>query len=106
VVQTALSVLSPSLRQEPFISYIIADGISSINRFEVPIALDRLRQEGAWVTTSESLTFQLIGSAGHPQFKIFSQFVKEQKDTTAEAGEVLLQGKPASTTGQLRSLKL
>lgn len=106
MTQTALSVLSTSLRQEPFDAYIIADGVSSSNNFEVSIALDRLRQEGAWVTTSESLGFQLISSAGHPQFKLFSQLIKDHKDTTTEAGEVLLQGKPASVTEQLRSLKL
>lgn len=106
VTQTALSVVSTSLRQEPFDAYIVADGISSSNNFEVSIALDHLRQEGAWVTTSESLGFQLISSASHPQFKLFSQLIKDQKDATTEAGEVLLQGKPASVTEQLRSLKL
>jgi hypothetical protein len=58
----------------------------------VPIVLDRLRQEGALVTTSESLGFQLVQSASHVKFKEFSKFVKEQKESTAKVGEALLKG--------------
>ncbi|KAF9468842.1 Isochorismatase-like protein [Collybia nuda] len=105
VTQTALSILTMP-RQEPFNVYIVADGVSSANSFEVPIALAHLRQEGAWVTTSESLGFQLIGSAAHPQFKAFSQLIKDYKGATTEAGEVILQGKSVSTIGQLKNLKL
>jgi hypothetical protein len=63
----------------------------------VPIALDRLRQEGAVVTTSESLAFQLVGSASHSQFKAFSQLVREQKDSTTRVGEALLLAKDTVT---------
>jgi hypothetical protein len=60
----------------------------------VPIVLDRLRQEGAVVTTSESLAFQLVKSASNVKFKEFSKFVKEQKAPTNKAGEALLMGIP------------
>jgi len=107
VVQTALSLLSLSPRQEPLIPYIIADGVSSSNSFEIPIALARLRQEGAWVTTSEGLAYQLIGNATHPQFKPFSLLIREYKDFNTEAGEVLLQGKlPSGDLSQLQAQKL
>ena len=69
--------------------------MSSCNRFEIPIALQRLRQEGAVVTTSESLAFQLIGTASHPLFKTFSQFIREQKESTKLVGDALLLGKDA-----------
>jgi Isochorismatase family len=101
VLQSALSLINPPYPLKPYIPYIVADGISSCNQFEVPIAIDRLRQEGAVITTSESLAFQLIGSANHPQFKAFSQLVREQKDLTTRAGEALLQRKDAAESTKL-----
>ena len=47
--------------------YIIADGVSSCNEAERPIALDRLRAEGAIVTTSESWMYECMGDAGIPE---------------------------------------
>lgn len=52
VTQTTLDVLAAGHRV-----YVIADGVSSCNREEVPVALARLRSEGAVVTTSESKWF-------------------------------------------------
>ncbi|KDQ29273.1 hypothetical protein PLEOSDRAFT_1055245, partial [Pleurotus ostreatus PC15] len=85
VLQTALDLLALN-----YTVYIVADGVSSCNRTEVPIALDRLRQSGAIVSTSESIAFQLIGDSAKPEFKAFSAFIKESKDSTKKAGEVLL----------------
>lgn len=47
--------------------YVIADGVSSCNKEEVPIALARLRHEGAIVTTSESFIYEAVGDAGTPE---------------------------------------
>lgn len=47
--------------------YVIADGVSSCNKEEVPIALARLRHEGAIVTTSESFIYEAVGDAGRPE---------------------------------------
>lgn len=48
--------------------YIIADGVSSCNKEEVPIALARLRHEGAVVTTSESFIYECTGDASLPEY--------------------------------------
>ena len=39
--------------------HLLADGVSSSNKEEVPYALDRMRQSGVIVETSESVAFQL-----------------------------------------------
>ncbi|KAF9008843.1 Isochorismatase-like protein [Cyathus striatus] len=90
VLQTALSLIS--LPKSYFV-HVVADGVSSCNSFEIPIALYRMRQEGVIVGTSESVAFQLMGDASLPTFKAFSQFVKDEKESSKTAGEILLQGK-------------
>lgn len=39
--------------------HILADGVSSSNKEEIPLALERMRQAGACIGTSESVAFQL-----------------------------------------------
>lgn len=56
--------------------FLLADGIDSQKSTEVPLALEQLRSFGAVVTTSESLVFQLLRSAEHPDFKAISAMVK------------------------------
>ena len=41
--------------------HLLADGVSSSNKEEIPYALERIRQAGAIVGTSESVAFQLQG---------------------------------------------
>ncbi|KAI9750990.1 MAG: hypothetical protein M1815_001490 [Lichina confinis] len=58
VTQTALDLLDHGHKV-----YVIADGVSSCNPHEVPVALQRLRTQGAIVTTSESWLFEVMGDA-------------------------------------------
>jgi len=88
VLQTVLSLLS----LQNYTPYIVIDGVSSCNSFEIPIATERMRREGAIIGTSESIAFQLIGDAALPTFKSFSKLIKEEKDSTKAVGEALLQG--------------
>ena len=77
VTQTALDALAAGHRV-----YVLADGVSSCNREEVPVALARLRAEGAVVTTSESWLYECMGDAGIAEFKSIVNIVKETgKDT-------------------------
>lgn len=64
--------------------YVLADGVSSCNAQEVPIALARLRAEGAVVTTSESWLYECMGDAGIAEFKGIAGVVKEHSRATKE----------------------
>ncbi|KAI9803281.1 MAG: hypothetical protein M1825_002072, partial [Sarcosagium campestre] len=58
VTQTALDLLGMGHRV-----YIIADGVSSCNAGEIPVALRRLEREGARVVTSEGWLYECMGDA-------------------------------------------
>ncbi|THH33744.1 hypothetical protein EUX98_g475 [Antrodiella citrinella] len=84
VLQSTLDLLAAGYEV-----HVIADGISSCNKEEVPIAIARMRQAGAQITTSESAGFQLQRDSSLPSFKAFSSIIKEEKDVTKRTLESL-----------------
>ncbi|KAL7626843.1 isochorismatase domain-containing protein [Parahypoxylon ruwenzoriense] len=80
VTQTALDLLARGHRV-----YVLADAVSSCNAPEVPIALARLRAEGAVVTTSESWLYECMGDAAIPEFRDIAKIVKETSTDTRTA---------------------
>ncbi len=78
ILQTALGLLDPTGGHNLKV-YVLADGVASSHPTEMNIALDRLRHEGAVVSTSESAAFELIGDAKVEGFKAFSKVIKESK---------------------------
>jgi hypothetical protein len=87
VTQTALDALAAGHDV-----YVIADGVSSCNSEEVPVALARLRAAGATITTSESWIYECMGDAGVAEFRDIVKLVKETGGTTKEALGGLLGG--------------
>ncbi|KAJ7047718.1 Isochorismatase hydrolase [Mycena alexandri] len=84
ILQTALELAAK------YNTYVLADAVSSANRAEVPLALAQMRAANITVTTSESLGFKLLRDASTPEFKAFSNVIKEEKDATTKAVEALL----------------
>lgn len=104
VTQTTLDLLANGHKV-----YVLADGVSSCNPQEVPIALNRLRAAGATVTTSESWIYECMGDASIPEyvanhlncevnghdtnchrFKAIAGLVKETSDVTKKTMSTLL----------------
>jgi nicotinamidase-related amidase len=71
VLQTCIDLLSAGL-----IPVVVEDCISSRKPNDKRIATDRMRKEGACITTCESLLFELTRFAGSETFKNISRIVK------------------------------
>ena len=84
VTQTTLDLLRQGHKV-----YVLADGVSSCNKEEVPIALARLRAEGAVVTSSESLLYECMGDASIAEFRAIAGLVKEYSSKTKDVLQAL-----------------
>lgn len=71
VLQTCLD-----LNKAGYVPVVVEDCISSRNPIDKRVAIERMRQEGAIITTYESLLFELTRQAGNEIFKSVSRIVK------------------------------
>lgn len=53
-----------------------ADALSSRDLRNYDLALETMRDAGAFITSSESVVFMLLGDASHPKFREISKLVK------------------------------
>jgi nicotinamidase-related amidase len=70
VAQTALDLLEAGLHV-----FLPVDALGARTALDHDIALRRLEQAGAVLTTVEAVGFEWLADAGHPQFKAFSKLV-------------------------------
>jgi len=71
VLQTALDLVTMD-----YDVFVCADGVGSRSRLDYDCALQRLRQEGAYVTTVESVLFELCERCDGPLFKQMIEVIK------------------------------
>jgi len=72
VQQTALDFL-----EEDYDVHVIADATSSRTMTDRLIALERMRQSGAFITTHESILFMLLKDAKHEKFRDIQKLIME-----------------------------
>merc|ERR1712129_49537 len=70
VQQTALELLDLGRSV-----HVIVDGVSSQQEFDSKVAVQRMRDSGAFITTAQAAIFMLMNSSEHPNFKPISKLV-------------------------------
>lgn len=71
VMQTVRDLIA-----EGYQVYLIADAISSRTELNYQIGMERMKQEGAVISSVESVLFELLVKAGTPEFKVVSKIIK------------------------------
>lgn len=71
VQQTVLDLLANGFQVD-----LAADAVSSRRKFDYETALNRMQANGAEVTTTESILFELLNVCGTDEFKAVSKLVK------------------------------
>ena len=71
VLQTVIDLLA-----EAYNVYLVTDCVASRKLSDKDAALIRARQEGAMITTSEAILFELLERAGSDMFKTISGLIK------------------------------
>ena len=82
ILQTTLDLL-----KRGYNVHLCVDAIDSQRSTDKEIAMQRLSQSGAILTTTESVLFQLLGDAKHEKFKATQQFVKQHIDDIKKLDE-------------------
>ena len=72
VLKTALDALA-----QGFAVHVAVDGVSSIRESDHLIAVERFKQAGVFLASSEMILFQLLDDAKEPEFKKLSEIVKK-----------------------------
>ena len=71
VLQTTVDLI-----RHGYHAVVVEDCMSSRNPNDKAVALDRMRKEGAVITTCESILFELLRYSGGETFKVISKLVK------------------------------
>jgi nicotinamidase-related amidase len=71
ILQTALDALSNELE-----THVVSDAIASRTQDNKKIAIERMRQSGVFIVSTEMILFQLLGKAGGEEFNLISSLIK------------------------------
>ncbi|QEG02567.1 putative isochorismatase [Stieleria maiorica] len=71
VLQTVLD-----LAEEGLHPFVVAEAVAARGGWEHELAIEQMRSSGVTISSLESVLFQWLGTADHPQFKAISRIVK------------------------------
>ena len=71
VMQTALGALDAG-----YLVHVAADAVGSRSEFNWKIGLERMREAGALISSTETIIYELLGGSGTPEFKQMLPYLK------------------------------
>lgn len=71
VQQTVLEALNLGYK-----AHLIRDAVASRRAYDLDLAVEKMRHAGAVISSTEMLSYELLGQAGTPEFKAAAQFLK------------------------------
>jgi nicotinamidase-related amidase len=74
VQQTVLDLIAEGQRP-----YVVAEAVAAQHGRDHETAMERMRDAGATITTTESVLFEWLGTADRPEFKAISDLVKSRR---------------------------
>lgn len=74
VQQTSLDLI-----EKNYNLHLAVDGVSSQRAHDRTVALERIKNAGGFLTTSESIIFELLKDGKHPKFKELLPLAKEKR---------------------------
>ncbi|XP_056399563.1 isochorismatase domain-containing protein 2 isoform X2 [Hyla sarda] len=88
-IETQACIMSTTLDllDKGYDVHIVADACSSRSQVDRLVALSRMKQSGAFLTTGEGVILQLLQDAAHPKFKEVQKIIK---DPTPDSGLLAL----------------
>lgn len=77
-VESHICVLKTTLEaiQQGYRVHVVADAVSSRTAENKQLALERMRQSGAFIVSTEMILFMLLEQAGTEEFKAISRLIK------------------------------
>ena len=78
---TALNLLDKG-----FDVHIVVDAVSSRTQLDRKVSFERMKQAGAFLTTSESVILGLLSDAAHPKFRDVQKLIMESSGDTGLIG--------------------
>ncbi|KAM4014979.1 isochorismatase domain-containing protein 2 isoform 2-T5 [Anomaloglossus baeobatrachus] len=78
-IETQACIMSTTLDllEKEFDVHVVADACSSRSQVDRFVALSRVKQSGAFLTTSEGVILQLLQDSAHPKFKEVQKIIKD-----------------------------
>lgn len=78
-IETQACIMSTTLDllEKGFEVHVVADACSSRSQVDRLLAFSRLKQSGAFVTTSEAVLLQLVRDSAHPRFREIQKVIRD-----------------------------